>query len=357
MGIVNLFLRRIRARERKRDSRWTGNYETHRVAHSLIEYLRKLLQKIDLDYSGTITRIFGGYETITFSFQLKGATDEFSKPLILRVFRETQDPGRARFESIVQNEVRELGFPVPRVIHYCVDREILGGGFMIMERLPGKNMKELALIPSPLFFQLPGILARMQARLHKIEPDTVISAIRADGFRAPLNAEEILDDIEFRINRSDLEGLRHGFKWIREKQPCKTGRRVICHGDLQFSNIIIADGNVSGLIDWGSVKIEEPELDVGTSIRFFERVFIDAPRPMQGVLDLMRRWMIQSHYEEYTRYNKLDLEKLRYHIALNCLNSLTFFSDRGTLEQKSRSNVLQTLSRFKEISGIKLVLP
>jgi len=304
-----------------------------------------------------MTRIFGGFETITFSFQLERATDEFSKPLILRVFRENQDPGRARFESIVQNAVRELGFPVPRVVHFCVDREILGGGFMIMERLPGKNMKELALIPSPLFLQLPGILARMQARLHKIKPDTVIRAIRSDGFRALINAEEILDDIEFRINRSDLEGLRHGFEWILEKRPSKTGRQVICHGDLQFSNIIIADGNVSGLIDWGSVKIEEPELDVGTSIRFFERVFIDAPRPMQGALGLMRKWMIQKYYEEYSRHNNLDLEKLRYHIALNCLHSLTYYSDRGTLEQKSRSNVLQTLSRFEEISGIKLILP
>ena len=96
------------------------------VNNILLSYLRSELNKQQLTYMSPPMPIKGGFDTRIFSFQLKGAPNELSSPLILRLFKKSSQH-RAIFESAVQNAVADSGYPAPRVFFTCTDESVLGG--------------------------------------------------------------------------------------------------------------------------------------------------------------------------------------------------------------------------------------
>src|SRR5205809_4606124 len=91
------------------------------ITDSLLEYLRDRLQRPELQYAAPPARITGGFDTQIYSFQLEGASEGFSGPLVARVFREDTPAEQARWESTVQNAMVGLGYPAPRVLLVCED--------------------------------------------------------------------------------------------------------------------------------------------------------------------------------------------------------------------------------------------
>ncbi len=59
-----------------------------------------------------MTRLTGGYETLICRFKLSNVDEHLSKPLIVRVYAENTDPYRALKESMVQNTMADLGYPL-----------------------------------------------------------------------------------------------------------------------------------------------------------------------------------------------------------------------------------------------------
>jgi aminoglycoside phosphotransferase (APT) family kinase protein len=95
-----------------------------------------------------------------------GAPPEaFAGPLVLRVLG-AQDPGaRALREAVTQNTVASLGYPAPRTLLATADQSVLGGAFLIMERLSGEPLTKAGL------FSVRRILLEMQLRLHALDAD------------------------------------------------------------------------------------------------------------------------------------------------------------------------------------------
>ena len=143
----------------------------------LIEYLRSELQNSCITYSTPPTPVEGGYDTAIYRFQLEGSSDEFSEPLILRVFTGSSS-GRAGFESLVQEAVSSVGYPAPRVYFTCIDEVVLGAGFLIMELMPGQLMTDL---PEEV---MPEMLAEAHLHLHGIDVDPIKEALESSGFRS-----------------------------------------------------------------------------------------------------------------------------------------------------------------------------
>src|SRR5262245_9301957 len=109
-------------------------------ARSLLEHLRAELHSPGLDYAEPLTPIAGGYDTRIFAFRLTGASEPFSIPLILRILSNQYPSARALTERATQNTVARLGYPAPRVLLASSDPTILGGAFLIMERLAGRPL-------------------------------------------------------------------------------------------------------------------------------------------------------------------------------------------------------------------------
>ena len=91
------------------------------VSDNLIAYLRSEINDPGVGYDAPLTRILGGYDTFTYHFRLKGAQKELADRLVLRLFRESNNPDKAIREGVVQNVLAEQGYPAPS----CVARNLL----------------------------------------------------------------------------------------------------------------------------------------------------------------------------------------------------------------------------------------
>lgn len=326
-----------------------------KLSDNLITYLRRLFKNKDIVYSKLLIRLLGGHERIIFKFQLRGITGKFSRPLVLRLFQKECEPNETRFESIIQNVLFTLGFPAAHVLHVCVDKAVLGGVFMIMEFLPGKNMRELFFRPSKSIFQLPRILARIQAQLHTFNPLSVLRVLEKEGFdTSKYTFKGVLKDLELRINRAELHGLKRGLLWAFKNQSSPISRRVICHGDITFGNVLYISGKVSGVTDWGHCTIGEPEFDVATSRILLGRGLINKNKLFQKYINPIRSQIIRQYYNEYRQHNALDSRKVQYYEGVACLRDLVEWSYLNELKSKSSNVIHYTLSQFKKASGIEL---
>lgn len=145
------------------------------VSDNFIAYLRSEINDPGVDYDIPMTRILGGYDTFTYHFGLRGVQQELAKPLVLRLFRESDNPDKAIRESVVQNVLAEKGYPVPSVSITCTDKSYLGGAFLVMEFVPGKTMFE-ASIKEPA-----TPLGTIHAKLHSIDPEPIVESLRRQG--------------------------------------------------------------------------------------------------------------------------------------------------------------------------------
>jgi aminoglycoside phosphotransferase (APT) family kinase protein len=276
----------------------------------LIDYLRSELQNQCITYSTPPTPVEGGYDTAIYRFQLEGASDELSGPLILRVFAGSSS-GRAAFESLVQGAVSDVGYPAPRVYFTCTDDAILGAGFLIMELMPGRLMADL---PEEV---MPEMLAEAHLHLHGIDADPIREALESSGLRSSRRSfDNMIRGFKKQAEERRLDWLGDGLGWLEENRPGEPGRPVVCHGDFHPLNLLVEDGRVSGVLDWAGFRLWEPAYDVGATV-FLGQVAAPALLPGVDWSGLIRRYL-----EHYLKKSPLEPERVDYYSAFRCLWSM-----------------------------------
>ena len=141
----------------------------------LREHLQTTLGAPRLEFAERPTRLTGGFDTRIFAFRLAGAPAAFAGPLILRLLDAHHDPARALHERATQNALVELGYPAPRVLLASADTTLLGGAFLIMERLAGQPLPKVSL------GAMARVVADFQARLHDLDPVAFLRAVTREG--------------------------------------------------------------------------------------------------------------------------------------------------------------------------------
>lgn len=196
------------------------------LVRSLLDYLRSVTACPVLAYAEAPTLMSGGYDATILRFSLQSAPDPFSGPLVLRLFQATADAERATREAAVQNALAELGYLAPRVFIAEARIEILGGPFLIMERMPGRPLgsefEGLGIRglghTLDVIRQLPRIRREIlrlwdeaQTRLHSLPVSDFVDLVE----RAGLSGDNFTYD-------SQLSGLRLG----RRDWPQRTSSRL-----------------------------------------------------------------------------------------------------------------------------------
>jgi aminoglycoside phosphotransferase (APT) family kinase protein len=357
------------------------------VDAGLLAHLRALLGEPNLTYAEPPARVTGGFDTLIYSFRLKSAAAGWSEPLILRVFRQHGDPIRARWESAVQTALVQMGYPAPRVLHVGTTTEAVGGAFVIMERLPGKMILQDVFKPSRLFSALPRILrdvprvvAEAQARLHALDPGSLLGALEAEGLpthgvgpagisQRMATVDGQLDQARRRIERAALDGLKPGLEWLLEHRPPEPEERVICHGDFHPLNILMEGKVVSGVIDWANTTVADPAYDVGNTNVLLRLAPLELPSVLELIGNVVRPILASRYYDAYRRRRAVYPEPVRYYEALRCVVELVWvgvhrLADAGGIEPCSGPNpwaapaaTNRLVSHFRKITGITLTLP
>jgi len=233
--------------------------KTDQIAAKFLAWVRHELNDPAIAYEARLTQIQGGLETVTYQFQLNGVPEEFDKKLVLRLYPEFRNPIDAAWMSIVQNALADQGNPVARTQGVCLDKAILGGAFFVMDFLDGEPM-----VTEPLA-TMPGLLAETHVALHATDTDSVTKTLIEQGVNESVfRLDRQFDFLQDSAN--ELPWSRDGVDWLVENRPAEPAHLAICHGDFHPQNILIQDGKVTGVVDWGGFIIADPAMDIANTI-------------------------------------------------------------------------------------------
>jgi len=309
----------------------------------LIDYLRKELGSKSVDYLKPLTRLTGGYETFICRFQLSGEDDRLSKPLIIRVYAENSHPYQPLKESTVQNALADLGYPVPSVHGTCTDKAILGNAFSIMDFSEGKTLLDL---DTP-FDQMSDILGNLHARIHKVDPEPIVSKFTEVGWDiGSINIDGRLEWLRTTVN-IDFPWLNGAVEWLFENRPNDLEILSVCHCDFHPGNILFKDGKVQAVLDWSGFLVGDPAMDVAWTI-FLCTIPIKLLLP-----DLDSEQIRKVYLNSYRKTRPLDETNIAYYGTIRSILALIEGVQGHAIW--SHPEIFQPLRAFiYEITGIKI---
>jgi aminoglycoside phosphotransferase (APT) family kinase protein len=313
------------------------------ISDGLIAYLRVELNDAMIGYATPVIQMQGGYETYAYRFKLSGVHKALSHPLVLRLYPQFYGPDRAVRESTIQNILADQGYPVPRVYLTCTDMSILGGAFFIMQYLPGETM-----LTAPVE-TVPDMLGTTHASLHNIDPAPLIRSLQERG----------CDDHGYRLGRrldwlheraSRYPWLREGMHWLMQNRPPEPARLSICHGDFHPLNVLVKDGQVTGVLDWPGFMIADPVLDVA-----YTMVLITIPAKHQYP-EVACEQLAQVYLDAYCTTRPLDLTYLDYYRVMRCVTAFVNGADGQDVWQHPL--IVQDLAAYiQKTTGIRILPP
>jgi aminoglycoside phosphotransferase (APT) family kinase protein len=257
-----------------------------------------------------LERLSGGASRETWAFT--ALRDGEAVPLVLR-----RDPPGARRvgmarEARVLRAAAEAGVPVPPVVLWSDDPEVLGSSGIVMARVEGETIPRRILREPEFAEARPRLAAQCGAALaaiHAIPPDAVPGLERPDplGF-----CRDLLDGLGPLGKAHPV--FEFGLRVLEERRPPSTRRDpVVVHGDFRNGNLIVGPEGLRAVLDWELVHLGDPLEDLGwlctKAWRFGEAL------PVGGfgtVADLLRA------YEE-AGGARVDRETLAWWVALGTL--------------------------------------
>jgi aminoglycoside phosphotransferase (APT) family kinase protein len=247
------------------------------------------------------------------------------------------------------------GVPVPRVLGYERDPELLGAPFFVMERVDGEVPADTPPWASSGFVHdasprrrraMWEDAVRVLASLHTVDPAKV-------PFLLPSGEESGLAD-HLRFWRRSLDsatagrphdGLERGWEWLLAKMP-ESAPTGLSWGDARFANVMFRDDRVVAIFDWDTVSMAGAEADLA-----WWR-FMDGPASvLEGIGtpdELVVRWQEHTgravhdleYYDVFTSF-RLGVVMLRL-FALMAANGV--ISPEEGAEQGRNSGPAQVLA-------------
>ena len=200
------------------------------------------------------------------AFDLIWRSDEqhHSEALIGRRYVSTlswwraEDNGKAQREFTVSNWLKKQGFPAAAALVREFD---VRGDVALFERLPGSNWARLQRPFAAVVMPHAREFARLLAHLHSLQPPETITEV------APaVSLPKALANLTALAERIDLPLLKQALQRIITQAFTLTeSAPVLLHGDYHFSNVVLHESQISGIIDWEFCGLGDPRWDVANA--------------------------------------------------------------------------------------------
>ena len=206
------------------------------------------------------------------------------------------------------------GVPVPRVVG--TGRTRADGAFFVMQRVAGRpleNEADAAPLSADQRHALGVQVITTLARLHRVSP----TSVGMDAPPTPYVPRQIrrVSDAWLRVG-SDSE---HDSAWravrsrLLDRQPTWQNSSVIMHGDYRLSNLLIAEGAITAVLDWELCTIGDPMVDLAWLLddwRSSDESAISMPSPTRAGGFPTRHELIDI-YTDATGFNTTKLSFYR----------------------------------------------
>lgn len=268
----------------------------------------------------------GGFSSDLFEFVLDEPPAGWVGHLVLRLLPATGTKRSAVREQTIHAEVAAVAFPTAPLLLYGGADSAFGRPYTIMPKLDGAPAVALDGVAAlKAARQAPTLVADTMVRLHELDAQPVVSALRERGITSEhLGVEAIWAEIEQAA--TDDHALA-ALSVLRAGAP-GPGPSVVVHGDLHALNLWrTPDGSVV-LMDWELATVGPPELDVARAALVFSVVPGEISRVGRPVVMRLGRRMERSFIDNYTRQRPLDTGSLAWYRALHALRLVTVVLSR-----------------------------
>ena len=169
-------------------------------------------------------------------------------------------------EYRVMRALRDSAVPVPRALHLCTERDVIGSLFFVMSYEPGRIFWDPAL-PDSSPAERAAIYAEMNrvlAALHDVD----VEAVGLADYGRPGNYFERQVGRwsgQYRTSETTpIAAMDRLMEWLPRNLPPDDGRVSLIHGDYRMDNIIFdADSpRARALLDWELSTLGHPYADL-----------------------------------------------------------------------------------------------
>lgn len=233
------------------------------------------------------------------------------------VGRETQRfvfrfPRRLFAVSCMENEL--LALPMLPELPAAITRPLFSGR---MPAAPGSDETwpfagylfldgEVLATAAPATLAIGHALGLFLRALHSLDPTPWLERGLERDPIARLDIARRLEPVTRALDLVERDGLDtrpHREALERAMATSLPARESLCHGDLDPRHVLVKDGRVMGLIDWGDVNVGHPAMDLGLAFalpRPAREAFFAAYGPITSeVITLARARAIMSASRVY----------------------------------------------------------
>jgi aminoglycoside phosphotransferase (APT) family kinase protein len=267
----------------------------------------------------TVTRVQGGASNIIFKIERAGTVLALRRPPHV-----ANDPtsNNMRREITLLEALKNTDVPHPRLVAPCLDPEVAGVPFAIMEWVDGFTPRN----PLPPPFDTDPAVRRAMA-FELIDALALISSLdwrqaglesfgKPDGF-LKRQVDRWLTQLG-RYKTRDIAGLDRLADLLQTQIPA-TPQVSLIHGDYQWVNTMFHHGaptRLAAVMDWEMATIGDPLLDLGWVLSGWQEPNDEEPSHLD-IIDWQNFPARSELAERYAKRTGLPLDHIDYYQALS----------------------------------------
>lgn len=211
--------------------------------------------------------ITGGKSNLT--YLVTDGTHEYvvRRPPLGHVLATAHDMAR---EYRVMSALGPTDVPVPEMVALCQDVDVIGAPFYVMQKVEGTAYNRAA--------QLEPLGPDRTRAISERMVDT-LAALHAVDYRAVGLGEFGRPDgyLQRQVSRwkkqlaastsRELPGMDELVAYLDTHVPAQ-GEGTIVHGDFRLDNLLVADGQVTAVLDWEMSTLGDPLTDVAVMLAY-----------------------------------------------------------------------------------------
>jgi aminoglycoside phosphotransferase (APT) family kinase protein len=270
----------------------------------------------------TVTLIAGGKSNLTYRVDSPAGSVVLRRPPLGQILPTAHDMNR---EYTVMAGLGATAVPVPRMLHFCDDPEVLGQRFYVMERVEG-HIVTTALPPgyaetAQERATLSNGLVDVLASLHNV--DYVAAGLgefgRPDGYLARQVSRWSKQWDATRLEGMDfVDALAAD---LTASMPA-TQRNTVVHGDYRLDNTMLHPtevGRINAVLDWEMSTLGDPLADLGILLVYWAQESDPDLRKQGapvGAVTSLPGFLTRSEVAEgYALRSGLDVTELPWYVA------------------------------------------
>lgn len=248
----------------------------HTAALPLDGVTERLRRALDGALAGPLraTPLSGGRSNPTYAL-----TDGTSEWILRRppggtLWKSAHDVTR---EARVMSALADSAVPVPRVVDLCEDTSVLGVPYYVMDRIPGRTLRDrtdTGVLDPAQRRTLSERLVTTLVDLHEVDPEEVgLSTFgRPDGYleRQVMRWGQQWEDVRT-PGRGDASVVH---RMLTDAMP-RTRMTGIVHGDYKLDNLLLAPEDptrIVALLDWEMATLGDTLADIGYLVSLWDEV-------------------------------------------------------------------------------------